>query len=302
MVESELWPNLVTETKRYRCTLLLVNARMSEASFHGWKRFSGMARELLRCFSGVYAQSEADAARFRALGAPTVKCVGNVKFDSPPLPAEAAALASLERACSGRMVWLAASLHPGEDAMVAEAHARLKVRFSKLLTVIVPRHPEKGAAMAVVCEAAGLRTSLRSENAVIEANTDVYIADTLGELGLFYRAFPLCFIGGSLISHGGQNPLEAARLGCTILFGPYMHNFADIASGLLRADAALEVRNTEELSHTLSRCFDALEGGHLRAGYAARASAWMLGKSGVNDALLAEILPHLARASTSHAA
>jgi 3-deoxy-D-manno-octulosonic-acid transferase len=293
MVESELWPNLLSQTRKMGCRMVLVNARMSESSFHSWRRFSGMAKELLSSFTDIFAQSEEDAVRYRALGAENVSCLGNLKYDGMPLPADADMLVELEAARAGRPAWLAASIHPGEDAMVAETHLAIKARHTRLLTVVVPRHPEKGAAMAGVFKAAGLNTSLRSAEEYIAPETDVYIADTLGELGLFYRAFPLCFIGGSLIAHGGQNPLEAARLGCTILFGHHMENFADISAGLLSAGAAQQVDSAPALAEALFKFLDPAHGAHLRAAYASHASTWMIGKSGVNARLLSALLPML---------
>lgn len=293
MVESELWPNLLMQTRKTGCRMVLVNARMSDASFHAWKRFHGMVAELLASFSEVFAQSEEDASRYRALGAKNVSCFGNLKYDGVPLPADADMLVQLEAARAGRPAWLAASIHPGEDAVVAEVHSSIKARHPRLLTVVVPRHPEKGEAMATTFSAAGLRVAMRSKHQYITPETEVYIADTLGELGLFYRTFPLCFIGGSLIPHGGQNPLEAARLGCAILFGNHMENFSDIASGLLRAEAAQQVESPKALTDALFKFLDPAHGAHLRAAYASHASTWMIGKSGVNARLLNAILPML---------
>lgn len=292
-VESELWPNLLDAARSAGCRLLLINARMSERSFAGWRRAPKLIAYLLGCFEVVFAQSEEDGARYRALGAARVECVGNMKYDAAPLPADAALVAALTAQTAGRTAWLAASLHPGEVALVAAAHLALRARFPGVLTVVVPRHPAKGAAMRQSFAQAGLRAALRSERTEITPETEVYIADTLGELGLFYRAFPRAFIGGSLVAHGGQNPLEAARTGCAILFGPHMFNFTDIARGLLRAEAAREVADARALAAALEALFTHPP---LAAGMAARASAWVLGQGGVNTRLLEAITPVLSDA------
>ncbi|MBR0654192.1 3-deoxy-D-manno-octulosonic acid transferase [Plastoroseomonas arctica] len=232
-VESEFWPNLLAAAASRHIPLALLNARISSRSARRWAKLPDLARETLQRFAMILAQSDADAARFTALGATAVTAPGNLKYAALPLPADDATLAELRAATAGRPILLAASTHPGEEAIIAEAHTLLRARFPDLLTILVPRHPERGAAIAT---SLALPTR-RSTGGLPTPETGLYIADTLGELGLFYRLADLALIGGSLIPHGGQNPLEPARLACPILTGPHMDNFAAITDQLSEAHA-----------------------------------------------------------------
>jgi 3-deoxy-D-manno-octulosonic-acid transferase len=249
-IESELWPNLLRQTAARGIPVALVNARITEHSFRGWKRWPGAARDLLGAFRQVLAQSETYAERFRALGAADVAVAGTLKFAAAPLPADEAKLAALRAAIGSRRVWLAASIHPGEEGAVAEAQLLLK-RAGGALAVVVPRHPNKGAAMTDAIRARGLKVALRSAGALPGADTAVYVADTLGELGLFYRVAQLALVGGSLIPHGGQNPIEPALFGVPVLHGPHVENFADVIRALTHAGAALEVKDGPSIAACL---------------------------------------------------
>jgi 3-deoxy-D-manno-octulosonic-acid transferase len=239
-VESELWPNLVAGTAARGIPMALVNARMSARAARRWARAPGFARRVLHPFGLVLAQTADDAARFRALGAAGATSPGNLKFAAPPLPADAAALARLAALIGDRPSWVAASTHPGEEALVIAAHRRLAADHPGLLTIIVPRHPDRGAEVAAL--GGGLALSRRSLGQDPDAATQVLLADTMGELGLWYRLARLAFVGGSLVAHGGQNPLEPARLHCPVLVGPHTWNFAAIldrmeaVGGLVRID------------------------------------------------------------------
>jgi 3-deoxy-D-manno-octulosonic-acid transferase len=249
-IESELWPNLLRQTAARGIPIALVNARMTERSFRGWKRWPGAARDVLGAFRLVLAQSETYAERFRALGAAEVSAAGNLKYAAPPLPADEAKLAALRAAIGTRRVWLAASIHPGEEEPVAEAQSLLK-RAGGALGIVVPRHPPKGAAMAEAIRARGLTVAVRSAGALPEADTAVYVADTLGELGLFYRVASLALVGGSLIPHGGQNPIEPALFGVPVLHGPHVENFADVIRALTHAGAAFAVKDGRSIAACL---------------------------------------------------
>ena len=235
-VESELWPNLVAACKRRQIPLMLVNARLSERSARAWRRAPGLARAVLEGFALVQAGSEPDAARLRALGARRVEAPGNLKLAAEKLPVDQGELARLRALLNDRPRWLAASTHPGEEALVAEAHTALARRVPGLLTVVAPRHPERGAAVAEALGGAPRRAAGQEPG-----SGGLWIADTLGELGLLYRLCSTAFVGRSLVPPGGgQNPLEPARLGCAVAVGPYTANFAD-AVDRLRAAGALTV-------------------------------------------------------------
>jgi 3-deoxy-D-manno-octulosonic-acid transferase len=238
IVESELWPNMLAAASKRGVPLALVNARMSARSAQAWAWAPGFARGLLGRFSLVLAQTEADAARFAALAGRVVPCWGNLKYAAPPLPADPAELARLGAAWEGRPVWLAASTHPGEDEIILAAHRVLAPRHPRLLTVIVPRHPTRGPDIAAL--AGELPVARRSAGQEAGPGVAIYVADTLGELGLFYRLARVALIGGSLVAHGGQNPLEAARLGCPIIMGPHHFNFSEITARLREAAALVE--------------------------------------------------------------
>lgn len=241
-VESELWPNLIAAARRRGVPLALVNARLSPRSFRRWRLARGLARRLLSAFTLVLAQSEGDAARLAALGAPEPRCLGNLKAAAPPLPADPEALAALRAAVAGRPVLLAASTHPGEEAILAAAHARAAAALPGLLSVVVPRHAERGPAIAAEIARLGLPVLRRAEGGALPGpGTAVYLADTMGELGLFYRLAGVALVGGSLVPHGGQNPLEPARLGCPVLLGPHTWNFEEPVARLLQAGAARRV-------------------------------------------------------------
>ncbi|MBO6783190.1 MAG: 3-deoxy-D-manno-octulosonic acid transferase, partial [Alphaproteobacteria bacterium] len=209
-VESELWPNLVLESRKRGIPLALVNARMSERSRQGWGRAPRLAHTLLSSFDTILAQDEDIAERLRALGAGHVSVTGNLKLAAAPLPATAAELTELQDAIGDRPVWLAASTHRTEEDAVGSVHAGLADRLPGLLTIIAPRHPQRGEEVEQALERAGLRVARRSKLEAIAPDTDIYLADATGLMGQLYRVSPLAFVGGSLIPHGGQNMLEAA--------------------------------------------------------------------------------------------
>lgn len=237
-IESDLWPNLILSAAARRLPMVLINGRMSPRSFPRWRRARNTISALLGQFEVCLAQSETDADRFAALGARNVITTGNLKLDVPAPPADGAKLEKLMAMTRGRPVVAAASTHPGEEEILIETHRRLAGFFPGLLTVIVPRHPDRGNAVAALVAASGLRFAQRSREELPAANTDIYIADTLGELGLFYRLAPIVFMGGSLVEHGGQNPIEAVKLGAAIVHGPHVFNFSDVYEALDRAGGA----------------------------------------------------------------
>lgn len=239
-VESELWPNLIAAARARGLRMALAQARMSDRSWRRWRRFPSAARALLGGFAATVAQTPRDAERFRALGAPAVTVGGTLKYAAAPLPADPREVAAWKRVLAGRPAWVAASTHPGaEEAAVFAAHEAARAQAPGLLTVVAPRHPRRGPELAAAAAARGLRAARRGAGKDPPgAGVDVYVADTMGELGLFYRAAPLAFVGGSIARRGGHNPIEPIRLGCAALVGPDMRNFAGVADDL-RAAAAL---------------------------------------------------------------
>jgi len=255
-VESDLWPNLILASARRKIPMIMVNGRLSERSFRRWRLVPSVIAALLSRFDLCLTQSPADAKRYVELGAPRVSSTGNLKLDVPPPPADEATLRKLKSVIGPRPVIAAASTHAGEETTVIAAHRRLRAKIPSLLTVIVPRHPSRGESIAEIAKVAGLSVGLRSRGELPNKDVDIYIADTLGELGLIYRVAPIVFMGGSLASHGGQNPIEAIRLEAAVVHGPHVWNFAEIYGTLDQTDGARLVTDEETLLAGLSDWLD----------------------------------------------
>ena len=246
-VESDLWPNMIIEASGRGVPMVLVNGRLSEGSYRRWRRLPNSIAHLLQRLDLCLAGTESDAKRFGELGASPIFTTGNLKLDAPAPPADPEALAALQDAIGDRPMIAAASTHAGEEELMLETHVRLRANFPGLLTVIAPRHPERGADVAALAAAAGLTAAQRSRGELPNRNTEVYVADTLGELGVLYRVAPAVLIGGSLVRHGGQNPIEAAKLGSAILHGPHVWNFAEIYASLDDAHGAEPIASPDRL-------------------------------------------------------
>lgn len=239
--ESEFWPNILAEISRRAIPAVLVNARMSVASYGRWKMVRGFAREVLAAFSICLAQTPREARQLADLGARTVDVVGNLKYAAPLLPDQPAARAALAQATGGRPLLLWASTHPGEEDIAAATHVALAPDVPGLLTVIVPRHPARGDDIAAALAARGLKAAQRSRGALPDPACDIYVADTLGELGVFYRLCPTVVMGGTFADVGGHNPIEPAQLGAVVVCGPQLYNFSVIREDFVQAGAMLEV-------------------------------------------------------------
>lgn len=233
--------------------MVLINGRMSQRSFPRWRRVSNTIGALLGRFDICLAQSKTDAERFAALGSPNVMVTGNLKLDVAAPPADPAKLERLMSMTRGRAIVVAASTHPGEEEILIEAHKSLAGFFPGLLTVIVPRHAARGEPVARLVTEAGLRPGLRSHEDLPVATTDIYVADTMGELGLFYRLAPIVFMGGSLVAHGGQNPIEAIKLGAAIVHGPHVFNFTEVYDALDHAGGARRADDLDALVKQLGQ-------------------------------------------------
>jgi 3-deoxy-D-manno-octulosonic-acid transferase len=252
-IESDLWPNLILAGASRRLPMVLINGRMSQRSFPRWRRAHATISALLSRFEVCLAQSGVDAERFSALGSRNVITTGNLKLDVQAPPADAVRLERLMALTRGRLVIVAASTHPGEEEILVDAHKALVGFFPQLLTVIVPRHANRGEAIVRSIGISGLQIGLRSREELPNAATDVYVADTMGELGLFYRLAPIVFMGGSLVPHGGQNPIEAIKLGASIVHGPHVFNFSDVYEALDGAGGARQAADTAALVRQLGQ-------------------------------------------------
>ena len=289
-VESELWPNLALMTHRRGIPMLLLNGRLSARSFERWRNWSGLAGPMLGAFALCLAQDEVQAARFRELGARNVTSVGDLKSAAKTLSVDAEKLAALHGMIGERPLWLAASTHEGEEAIAMAVHRRLAAAHPGLLTIVAPRHPVRGDAIAALAAAQGLRLARRSQNEAIVTDTDIYLADTFGELGVFYSLAGIAFVGGSLVDKGGHNPFEAARLECAVLIGPYTANCAAMADALTGAAAAETVAEGNALAAAVARLLDDAT---LRAARAQAGLRVSVAGLGTLDAVLDSIAPWL---------
>lgn len=288
--ESDLWPNLILMSSERHIPLILVNGRVSERSFNRWRFAPGMIAALLRRFDLCLAQSAAYAARYRDLGAPRITTTGNLKLDVPEPPADQENLRILQAAIGDRTTVAAASTHAGEETALIEMHRRLRNSFPRLLTIIAPRHPDRGPGIVEIARDAGLVASLRSRGRLPEAQDDIYVVDTLGELGLVYRLAPIVFVGGSLASHGGQNPVEPIKLGAAVLHGPHVWNFAEIYDALDAARGAELIGDVGRLTVRVGALLtDAAERAAITG--AARSTVERLG--GALDRTVAALDPYL---------
>lgn len=301
-VESDLWPNLILAGSARRIPMIVVNGRMSQRSYQRWRTAPATMATLLGQFEMCLVQSQGDADRFTALGSPHVFNTGNLKFDVPAPPADPQKLDQVRQAVQGRPLVVASSTHPGEEDILLDAHRRLAVYFPGLLTIIVPRHPERGQQVDQLAQSSGFRAAVRSRSELPGGDTDVYVADTLGELGLFYRLSPLVFVGGSLVNHGGQNPIEPAKLGAAVVHGPHVANFADIYRALDDAGGAKLAPDGEALVKQLGTWLDDREA-RQRASAAGRTVVDRLG--GALDKTMAALEPYLLQlrleSGTAHA-
>lgn len=286
-MESELWPQLINGIGERGIPLVLLNGRISERSTRKWRKYPRLRRTLFSCFSLMYAGSLRDAERFASLGAPNVQWAGNLKYDAPALAADTSTLSGLSSLFGHRTVWCAASTHAGEEAIVADAHKKIAAVIPDVLTVIAPRHPPRGPEIARKIETMGLACARRSEGMGPSATTPIFLADTMGELGNLFRLCEVVFVGGSLVTNGGHNLIEPARLNCALITGPHMDNFLDIYADFNAAHAIETVTDAESLSRAVIAL---LSDPVLRNERVAAASSVVSSESGATRTILKALL------------
>lgn len=255
VMETEIWPNLFAELERRGIPAIIANARLSERSLKGYRPIAPLIRHALATIDYVAAQTEAEADRYRKLGAPEdrVEVSGNLKYDLP-LPAGIVEQASAWRSAWGdRPVWIAASTHPEEEDVVIEAHRAVLDAHPEALLLWAPRHPERFAAVAAACAKAGFKVAQRRKDGLPEPDSAVFVIDTLGELMSFYAASDVAFVGGSLQEVGGHNLLEPAALGVPSLVGPHTYNFEEITELLIATGAVQRIGDAASLSKKLGQ-------------------------------------------------
>lgn len=248
IAESEIWPMTILELGARHVPQVLINGRLSDRSFKSWKKRSHIAEALFENMAHVVAQSDVDGERFRSLGARPVTVSGNLKGDTAPPPVDEKALHALRRQIGGRPTWAAISTHEGEEVVAAEVHAALQSRHRGLLTIIVPRHPDRAEALTEQISSMGLKVARRSKDERLTPDTDILLGDTIGEMGLYLRLTEIAFVGRSLTSEGGQNPLEPAMLETAVLAGRNVQNFREAYQRLLDRGGAKLVRDRDMLA------------------------------------------------------
>lgn len=254
LMETEIWPNLIAGCQRERIPLMLVNARLSERSARRYQRLRGLVQQSLAGLSAIAAQTAADAERLVQLGGQRVTVMGNLKFDIVP-PQNQLQTGRCWRAQIGeqRPVWLAASTREGEEMLVLDAMQGIMPKNA--LLIIVPRHPQRFDAVAAMLSGRGIRFQRRSSGEPVAAATQVWLGDSMGELFAYYQAADMALIGGSLLPLGGQNLIEAAAVGCPVIIGLHVWNFAEVSRAAILAGAAVQVADPAELSAVVNRLF-----------------------------------------------
>ena len=253
--ESELWPSLISEIHHRQIPLILVNGRISDKSFKMWQRFLPFAKELLSCFSLCLGQSEQDRKRLQILGAKKSAYVGNLKFAGLNLPVNTDTLNTLKSQLNNRRVFLLSSTHSNEEEQFCLPLKEFKQIVKDVLIISVPRHPERGKDIKRIYERNNFNCALRSQNEPLTDQTEIYIADTIGEMGLWYNLADVSFIGGSLVPHGGQNFIEPARYQNAIIVGNHMHNFKEMLDSAKVAEAIWQVHSAPDVIEEATTLF-----------------------------------------------
>lgn len=292
-MESEIWPHLLLEAKKRGIPVALLNARISPKSLDNWRKFPKTISEIMSVFSFCHAQADYEIGHLEALGANNIAALGNLKYAAAAPSCDEIELEALKKELAGRDILFYASTHKGEEILAAKTHERLKEKFPDLLTLIAPRHPQRGVGICAEFEKEGFEISCRSEGKGLNKKSDIYICDTLGEYGLFYRLADIAIIGGSFVPHGGQTPIEAAKLGCPIIYGEYMFNFVEICEELEKAEAALLVKGGGALGEAIS---DLLGNADSRGKMADNAKKVAMDNAAVIDRVMKHISPLLKEA------
>ena len=289
--ESEFWPRLMVRTHDRGIPMLLVNGRITDKTRSQWRKLRGAAKSLLGRFDLLLLQNEAMRSAFEDIGAPPARIdvTGSLKEGAVPLPFDETHRKDVVSRIGRRAVWLAASTHDGEEEIVLSAHQTVLRRSPEALLILAPRHPQRAEAVRNLIANAGLGVAQRSLGEPIEAATDVYLADTLGEMGLWYRVAPVSFVGGSLVAVGGHNPFEPAALGSAIIHGPHVFNFEDIYQRLETGSASVSVMDATSLAKAVFDCL------HADASAKLAAAAWDVSSegSGVTDRVISRMRPYL---------
>lgn len=255
--ESELWPNILITTHNHKVPLILVNARLSNRSFKKWKLFKQSINYLLNLFAVILPATAIDTERFKYFSSTNIHYIGNIKNAAPVISYDSELLELLKNKIEGRHVFVCASTHKGEEAILMEAHLKLKQRFDDLLTIIIPRHISRKHEIENIANKLNLTYLIHSSHKQsLSRDTEIYIVDSIGELGTFYRLAPFAFVGASLMKIGGHNILEPAKVGCAVITGPNMFNFTEVVDKFINANAITIVQNKADLIQKVISLFE----------------------------------------------
>ncbi len=249
-VESEIWPNMLTYLNNYSIKCVLLNARLTKKSFNRWVKFRSLSSKLFKSFYSVYPQNEETRIFLKKLGCKKIIKLGNLKFSDinenfkPVLN---------KNIIKNKKIWCASSTHSTEEIIAAKTHKKLKSKLKNIFTIIIPRHVDRSNQIVQSIKKLNLNVQLHSLKKKIEKNTDIYIVDTYGETKNFFKISNTVFLGGSLINHGGQNPLEAARFGCKILHGKHISNFREIYSLLKKNNQSFQINSQNHLDYIVKK-------------------------------------------------
>lgn len=288
--ESDFWPAMLSTIKKKNIPLVLVNGRISNKSFKRWQQFEFLSKELLSCFTFCLGQSEEDAYRLRVLGAKESMCLGNLKFAGLPIPVDEDKKQEILSQINNRQVFCISSTHENEEYQLGRHFKELFAKHPDILVIIAPRHPNRGNDIKKQIQDLGYTVALRSAQEKITPQTQVYIADTIGELGIWYEISPIVFIGGSLIPHGGQNFMEPSRLHDAVIVGPYMHNFTEAMQRAQKANGIIQAVDSEEVITTVIQLLDNKD---LLEAKQSLAYNWATGEAKVLDGIVEKVKGYL---------
>ncbi len=246
-IDSEIWPNMINNIKKRSISLILINARITDKSFNKWKKFASSAKSIFQKFDICLSSSLKSTNYLKSLGAKNVKNIGNLKFTQNEDNSEYLN-DSLKKFFLTKKIWCASSTHASEEKICAEVHKKLKIKHKNILTIIIPRHISRTNKIIDEISKLNLKIYTHDSKKKIDAKTDIYLVNTFGQTKSFFKICKTVFLGGSIIKHGGQNPLEAARYGCNILHGPNIWNFSEIYSLLKKYEVSNKTINLNQLA------------------------------------------------------
>ena len=251
-IDSEIWPNMLLNLKEKKIHSILLNARMTNKSFNNWIYFKNFSQKIFQCFDITFPQNKETLRYLRVLNVKKIKFLGNIKFSENEIQLDNNINLKVRKFLKNKKYWCASSTHDNEEVICAKAHIKLKEKIKNLITIIIPRHTNRTSEIISTLRNLNLKVHCHSSNETIKKNTDIYIVDTYGETVSFFKICNVVFLGGSLINHGGQNPIEAARNGCKIIYGPNIRNFKEVYELLDKNKVSNKVRNEEQLARKVN--------------------------------------------------